>query len=161
MLSEQWRSHWGCKGGQSATPDREKFAKNQEKSGKIGKKRKNREEKAKNWEGSFTLPLLTDRAGYATALDFSSLMKVREQNPQGRTSFHCPKIDTYDAHADPLPVHKIHYGWVLHLLNKSSHPFIQEARSMRMIQTKIQNGVKRRIGFNRGEELVLIGGKQL
>ena len=55
--------------GQSATPDSEKFAKNLEKEGKnpeksgtrvrIGKKRQ-------NWEGSFTLPLLTDRAGYAT-----------------------------------------------------------------------------------------------
>ena len=34
----------GGQGGQSATPDSEKFAKNQE---KLGKKRKNREEKAK------------------------------------------------------------------------------------------------------------------
>ena len=51
-------------GGQSATPDSEKFAKNREKEGKnqekSGKKRKNR-------EGSFTLPLLTDRAGYTTS----------------------------------------------------------------------------------------------
>ena len=37
-----------------------KKGKNQKKVGKIGKKRNNR-------EGSFTLPLLTDRAGYATA----------------------------------------------------------------------------------------------
>ena len=61
----QWRSHWG-QGGQSATPDNEKFAKylekegkNQEKSekrGKIGKKGKNR-------KGSFTLPF-----GLATLL---------------------------------------------------------------------------------------------
>ena len=36
------------------------------KRGKIGKKRKNRGRKVKNWESSFTLPLLTDRAGYAT-----------------------------------------------------------------------------------------------
>ena len=43
--------------GQSATPDNEKFAKNGEKE---GKKRKNR-------EGSFTLSLLTDKAGYATS----------------------------------------------------------------------------------------------
>ena len=52
----QWRSHWGDKGGQSATPDsenspkiekkrgkirknREKIKKNREKRGKIGKKR--------------------------------------------------------------------------------------------------------------------------
>ena len=34
---------------------------------KSGKKRKNWEEKAKYQGGSSTLPLLTDRAGYATA----------------------------------------------------------------------------------------------
>ena len=39
--------------------NQEKEGENQEKEGKIGKKRKNH-------EGSFTLPLLTDRAGYAT-----------------------------------------------------------------------------------------------
>ena len=49
---DQWRSHWGCKGGgQSATPDSEKIAKNQEKElenqEKSGKKRRNREEKTK------------------------------------------------------------------------------------------------------------------
>ena len=33
--------------------------------GKNWKKRKIREEKAEIWEGSFTLPLLTDRADYA------------------------------------------------------------------------------------------------
>ena len=63
MLGGQWRSHWGGKGGQSATPDSEKIAKNRKKSGKIpeksGKKRENR-------KVSFTLSLLTDRAGYAT-----------------------------------------------------------------------------------------------
>ena len=59
----QWRSHWGGKGGQSATPDSEKFAKKRE---KIGKKRKKSGRKGKNRESSFTLPLLTDRAGYAT-----------------------------------------------------------------------------------------------
>ena len=81
---KQWRSHWGGKGGQSTTPDSDKFAKNREKEGenqeKSGKIRKNRgknqeksgkkEEKSgrkgKNREVSFTLPLLTDRAGYAT-----------------------------------------------------------------------------------------------
>ena len=40
---------------------REKIRKKQE------KERKNRKKK-KNWEGSFTLPLLTDRAGYTTGL---------------------------------------------------------------------------------------------
>ena len=40
-------------------PDSEKFAKNRKKRGESGRKDKNR-------EGSFILPLLTDRAGYAT-----------------------------------------------------------------------------------------------
>ena len=48
-------------------PDSEQIAKNWEKEGKnqekLGKKKKNR-------EGSFTLPLLTDRAGYATGCKF-------------------------------------------------------------------------------------------
>ena len=48
--------------------DSEKFAekegKNQEKEGKIAKKLGR---KGKNQEGCFTLPLLTDRTGYATA----------------------------------------------------------------------------------------------
>ena len=48
---EQECNHWGGKGGQSAIPDSEKFAKNREKEGKnhenSGKKRKNLEEKAK------------------------------------------------------------------------------------------------------------------
>ena len=56
--------------GQSATPDSEKFAKNLEKEGKKSGKNREREEesgrKGKNREGSFTLPLLIDRAGYAT-----------------------------------------------------------------------------------------------
>ena len=60
IAQHQWHSH----GGQSATHDSKKFAKNQEKS---EKKRKKSGRKGKNWEGSFTLPLLTDRAGYATA----------------------------------------------------------------------------------------------
>ena len=68
MPQRQWRSHWGVKGGQSATPDSEKFAKIGEKS---GKKRKSREEKGKKREGSFTLHLLTDRAGYAIAQRYS------------------------------------------------------------------------------------------
>ena len=47
QYSSQWRCHWGGQEGQSATPDSEKIAKNREKEGKIRKKRKNREEKAK------------------------------------------------------------------------------------------------------------------
>ena len=65
----QWHSHHRVKEGQSAPHDStrenaknlEKLGKNQENRGKIRKKRKNR-------KGSFTLPLLTDRAGYATAI---------------------------------------------------------------------------------------------
>ena len=37
------------------------------KSGKIGGKKEESGRKGKNQEGSFTLPLLTDRAGYATS----------------------------------------------------------------------------------------------
>ena len=48
-------------------PDRQKICqktgKNQEKRGKIGKKRQKSGSKGKNRDGSFTLPLLTDRAG--------------------------------------------------------------------------------------------------
>ena len=54
--------HWGH-GGQSATPDSKKIAKNWKKEG--GNQEKS-ERQGQNWEGSFTLPLLTDRAGYAT-----------------------------------------------------------------------------------------------
>ena len=68
-----WLATGVARGGQSATPDSEKIAKigkNQEKilknSGKIGKKEEKSGRKGKNREVSFTLPLLTDRAGYAT-----------------------------------------------------------------------------------------------
>ena len=60
----------GVKAGQSATPDSEKLAKNRGKkrgkSGKIGKKEVKSGRKAKIGKVFFTLPLLTDRAGYAT-----------------------------------------------------------------------------------------------
>ena len=53
--------------GQSAALDSKKFAKNQEKEGenqeKSGKKREKSGKRRTNPEGSFTLPLLTDRAG--------------------------------------------------------------------------------------------------
>ena len=62
MSGYQWPL--GVKRGRGPPFESEKFAKNQEKEGenreKAGKKRKNQ-------VGSFTLPLLTDRAGYATA----------------------------------------------------------------------------------------------
>ena len=47
----------------SAPLDIKKFAKKRE---KIRKKREKMGKKRKYWEGSFTLPLLTDRAGYTT-----------------------------------------------------------------------------------------------
>ena len=43
-----------------------KKRKNREKRGKIGKKRQKSGKKRKNQEVSFILPLLTNRAGYAT-----------------------------------------------------------------------------------------------
>ena len=50
--------------------NQEKIGKKEEKSGKIRKKSGKKEEKSgrkgKNREDSFTLPLLTERAGYAT-----------------------------------------------------------------------------------------------
>ena len=71
----QWRSRWGGKGGRvppwqrKNCPKSGKIRKNREKFRKNrGKKRKNRDEKAKIGDVSFTLPLLTDRAGYAISL---------------------------------------------------------------------------------------------
>ena len=67
----------GGTGGQSATPGREKFAKigkkreNQEKLGKRGKIGKKRQKIRKVL--SITLPLLTDRAGYATEIKLQML----------------------------------------------------------------------------------------
>ena len=54
----------GGQGGDRVPPSSEKFAKNRQKErGKIGKnKKKNRKKR----QGSFTLHLLTDRAGYTT-----------------------------------------------------------------------------------------------
>ena len=51
---------------QSATPDSEKFVKNQEKEGKNQEKKEKLGRKGKNREGSFTFPFLTDTTGYAT-----------------------------------------------------------------------------------------------
>ena len=56
----------GGQGGAEYPPDSEKFAKNWEKEGKNQEKEEKSGRKGKNREGSFTLPLLTDRAGYAT-----------------------------------------------------------------------------------------------
>ena len=59
----------GVARGQSTTPDSKIFAKNREKEEKITKnreKRKNQEEKAKIGKFLSLLPLLTDKAGFAT-----------------------------------------------------------------------------------------------
>ena len=68
-----------AKGGQSATPDSEKIAKNQEKLGKIqeksGKKRKNREEKAKI--GKFLSLCPSWQIGLATLLIRSNFQVFR------------------------------------------------------------------------------------
>ena len=67
----QWHSHWGCKGGRVLPLTAKILLKIGKKRKKIrknrGKKEKKSGRKGKNWEGSFTLPLLTDRAGYTTA----------------------------------------------------------------------------------------------
>ena len=49
--------------GGRVPPDSKKFAKKREKIRKSQEGKK----KGKNWEGSFTLPLLTEKAGYVTA----------------------------------------------------------------------------------------------
>ena len=66
----QWRSHWGGKWGGGRVPPLtakicQKSGKNQEKSGKNQEKSGR---KGQNRGVSFTLPLLTDRAGYATGV---------------------------------------------------------------------------------------------
>ena len=63
-------------------PDSENFTKNREKREKDGKNQKKSEKneekeeklgrKGKNRESSFTLPLLTDTAGYATAIQVTN-----------------------------------------------------------------------------------------
>ena len=54
----------GGQGGVGFPLDSKKIAKNWEKEGDNLKKKKEKE--GKNWDGSFTLPLLADRAGYDT-----------------------------------------------------------------------------------------------
>ena len=68
----QWRSHWGGKGGRVPPLT----AKNLPKIGKIGKKEEKLGRKGKNRKGSFTLPLLTDRAGYATVFLFHMMILI-------------------------------------------------------------------------------------
>ena len=67
--------------------DSEKFAKNWEKEGE------NQEKAGKNQEGSFTLPLLTDRAGYATGIDKAFVMKLSTKTLLLTVDKHCKHHD--------------------------------------------------------------------
>ena len=58
---------------------REREGESQKKEGKIKKKRKN-QKKRQNRERFITLPLLTDRAGYAT--DYNALKGIHTPNPK-------------------------------------------------------------------------------
>ena len=65
-------SHWGVKGGRVpplTARNLPTIGKKRGKSGKIGKKEEESGRKGKHRDGSFTLSLLTDRAGYATVLN--------------------------------------------------------------------------------------------
>ena len=68
---------WGVGAEWRVPPLAAKFA-------KIGKRKKFRKKedksgrKGKNWEGSFTLPLLTDRVGYATGYQKIKLLKTTD-----------------------------------------------------------------------------------
>ena len=62
--SAQWCSHWGVKGGRVPPLTAKNLPKIRK---KRGKKEDKSGRKGKNQEGSFTLPLLTERTGYATA----------------------------------------------------------------------------------------------
>ena len=75
----QWCSHWGGHGGRVPPLTAKNLPKIGKKRKKSGKKGKKSGRKGKNPEGSFTLPLLTDRAGYTTAwlhTQFYSLNKI-------------------------------------------------------------------------------------
>ena len=56
----------GGQGGSLPPLTAKNLLKIRKKSGKIGEKEEKSGRKGRNQEGSFTLPLLTDRAGYAT-----------------------------------------------------------------------------------------------
>ena len=64
--SDRCLVHGVATGGTGPLTAKKLIAKNREKSGKIGKKEEKSGRKGKNREGSITLPLLTDTAGYAT-----------------------------------------------------------------------------------------------
>ena len=61
----------------------QKSGKRGKKSGKIGEKEEKSGRKDKNREGSFTLPLPTDRAGYATVFDLNNLWFLSKSSDAG------------------------------------------------------------------------------
>ena len=74
-------SHWGGKGGRVPplrAKNLRKLGQKRENSGKSGKKRKIGKKRQKSGV-SFTLLLLTDRAGYATALENNWLKEASEK----------------------------------------------------------------------------------
>ena len=74
QVQRQWHSLWGLPWQRKKMPKiGKREGENQEKEGKIWKKRKNQ-------EGSFTLPLLTDGTGYTT---------VQRQAKHGQFPYHC------------------------------------------------------------------------
>ena len=112
----QWHSHWGGKGGRVPPLTVKKLPKIRKNKEKSGKTRKNQEERAKirkkeeksgrkgkNQEVSFTLPLLTHRAGYATDImltltECDSPVRI----PRCANLRHCPKANL-PYHYRPLP----------------------------------------------------------
>ena len=67
-LAKTFVFQWRCGGGGSRGQSAPLTVKSLPKSGKRGRKSWKSRKKRKNREGSFTLPLLTDRAGYAAAV---------------------------------------------------------------------------------------------
>ena len=63
--------------------------KRDEKSGKYREKEEKSERKGKNWEGSFTLPLLTNRAGFATVCDQGGFLGTQDLFFAHFTTFAC------------------------------------------------------------------------
>ena len=104
----QWCSHGGRGGGsrgrvplwqRKICQKSGKRARKSGKAGKIGKKRKNRG-KEEHREVFFTLPLMTDRAGYTTAawLLYNGVHKIeillRDNSMSGHLRYHTAKLTT-------------------------------------------------------------------
>ena len=91
----QWPSQYGGKGGRVPSLTAKKLPKRGKKLGKWGKKSGR---KGKNREGSFTLPLLTDRAGFATGVNVIPLMwayRHRHRHLHPAYPTHCTALHLY------------------------------------------------------------------